>query len=86
MNKQELDALRKQAATTAAAHGCKVNLQVIGFPGPGPSAMTLKIVVTRALSASKRLRREMKVRLGDVGAAAAVENIVRDIAEQMSKE
>jgi hypothetical protein len=86
MNEQELDALRKQTGAAAAAHGCKVDLQVIGFPARGASAVTLKIVVTRALSASKRLKREVKVRLGDVGAAAAVENIVRDIAEQMSKE
>jgi hypothetical protein len=86
MDKQELDALRKQAAITAAAHGCKANLQVIGFPAQESSAVTLKIVVTRALSASKRLKREVEVRLGDVGASAAVENIVRDIAEQMSKE
>ena len=27
MNKQELDALRKQASTAAAAHGCKADLQ-----------------------------------------------------------
>ena len=59
---------------------------MIGFPGRGASAVILKIVVTRSLSASKRLRREVKVRLGDVGSAADVENIVRDIAKQMSKE
>jgi len=45
-----------------------------------------KIVVTRALTASKRLKREVKVRLGDVGAAAAVERIVGDTAVQLSKE
>jgi len=86
MNKQELDALRKQARTTAAAHGCMADLQVIGFPVRGSSAVALMIVVTRTLSASRRLKREVKVRLGGVGAAAAVERIVHDTAEQLSKE
>jgi hypothetical protein len=83
MNKQELDALRKQASSAATAHGCKADLQVIGFPTRGSSAVSVKIVVTRALTASKRLKREVNVRLGDVGAAAAVERIVRDTAVQL---
>ena len=86
MNKQELDALRKRAAATAAAHGCKADLQVIGFPTQGSSAVSVKIVVTRYLAAGKRLKREVKVRLGDVGAAAAVERIVGDTAKKMSEE
>ena len=60
---------------------------MIGFPDTGSSsAVSVKIVVIRALAASKRLKREVKVRLGDVGAAAAVEKIVRDTAVQLSKE
>ena len=86
MNKQELDALRKQARAAAAAHGCKADLQVIGFPTGGSSAVSVRIVVTRALTGSQRLKREVKVRLGDVGAAAAVERIVRDTAKKMSEE
>jgi hypothetical protein len=39
-----------------------------------------------APGASKLLKREVKVRLGDVGATAAVERIVRDTAEKMSRE
>jgi hypothetical protein len=48
--------------------------------------VSVKIVVTRALAASKCLKREVKMRLGDVAAAAAVERIVRDTAVQLSKE
>jgi len=47
MNKQELDALRKQASTAVAAHGCKADLQVIVFPTQGSSAVSVEIVVTR---------------------------------------
>ena len=86
MTKQELTEWRKIAAATAAAHGCKADLQVIGFPTQGSSAVTVVIAVTRHLAASKRLKREVKVRLGEVGAAAAVEKIVRDTAVQLSKE
>lgn len=86
MTKQELDQWRRIATAISAAHGCQADLQVIGFPKQGSSAVSVKIVVTRHLAAGKRLKREVKVRLGDVGAAAAVEGIVRDTADKMAEE
>ena len=86
MNKLQLDALRKQARATAAAQGCKADLQIIGFPTQGSSAVSVKIVVTRDLLPNDPRKREVTVRLGEVGAATAVASIVRDTAAEICKD